>query len=130
MSQEICSHAPQKSGRARNGNATEGTTIVGDDFATIALTRKTWAGVFLGQLNYLYSLVLERNQWEEGSDQRDYYQRTLREAIDTYIPVLKEASMVDPNIDKEWFEFKIIAGMFPQDSLVDNAKQIVHITAG
>ena len=105
---------------------------MGDDFATVALTRKTWAGVFLGQLNYLYSLVLERNQWEEGSDQRNYYQRSLREAIDTFMPVLKEASMVDPDIDKQWFEFKLAAGIFPMDSLVDNAKELVNVvqTAG
>ena len=103
---------------------------MGDDFATVALTRKTWAGVFLGQLNYLYSLVLERDECEEGSDQWNYYQRGLRDAIDTYMPVLKEASMVDPDIDKQWFEFKIMAGIFPKDSLVDNAKKIVNIITG
>ena len=103
---------------------------MGDDFATVALTRKTWASVFLGQLAHLYGMVLERNQWEEGSDQWDYYQRSLRDAIDTFMPVLKEACMIGPALDKEWFEFKIVAGMFPKDSLVDNAKKIVHITAG
>ena len=102
---------------------------MGDDFATVALTRKTWAGVFLGQLSHFYSIVLERNQCEEGSDQWNYYQRGLRDAIDTFMPVLKEASMVDPAINKEWYDFKLVAGMFPKDSLVDNAKQIVHITA-
>ena len=102
---------------------------MGDDFATVALTRKTWASVFLGQLNYLYSLVLERDEWEEGSAQWNYYQRALRDAIDTFMLPLKEASMVDPDIDKQWFEFKVIAGMFPKDSLVDNAKRIIQIIA-
>ena len=102
---------------------------MGNDFATVALTRKTWASVFLGQLSHLYSLVLERNGHEEGSDQWNYYERSLREAINTYMPVLEKASMVDPDIDKQWFEFKIIAGMFPKDSLVDNAKEIVYIIA-
>ena len=100
---------------------------MGDDFATVALTRKTWAAVFLGLLSHLYSIVLERNQWEEESDQWNYYQRSLRDAIDTYMPVLKEACMHNPDIDKQWFEFKIIAGMFPKDSLVDNARQLVNI---
>jgi len=102
-------------------------TIVGDDFATVALTRKTWASVFLGQLNYLYSIVLERDQCEEGSAQWNYYQRALRDAIDSHMPVLKEACMHDPDIDKQWFDFKVIAGMFPMDSLVDNAKELVNI---
>jgi len=100
---------------------------VGDDFATVALTRRTWAAVFLGQLSYLYSIVLERDQWDEGSDQWNYYQRALRDAIDSYMPVLKEACMVDPALDKEWYDFKVIAGMFPMDSLVDNAKELVNI---
>ncbi len=105
-------------------------TIVGDDFATVALTRKTWASVFLGQLSYLYSIVLERNQGEEGSDQWNYYQRSLRDSIDTFMPVLKEACMIDPAINKEWYDFKLAAGIFPMDSLVDNAKEIVvYITA-
>ena len=86
--------------------------------------------MFLGQLSYLYSLVLERNQYEEESDQWNYYQRSLRDSIDTFMPVLKEASMADPDIDKQWFEFKLAAGIFPKDSLVDNAKEIVHITVG
>ncbi len=106
---------------------------MGDDFVTVALTRKTWASVFLGQLNYLYSIVLERDQCEEGSPQWNYYQRALRDAIDSYMPVIEKACMINPDIDKEWFEFKVIAGMFPKDSLVDNAKQLVHvvqITAG
>ena len=103
---------------------------MGDDYATVALTRRTWASVFLGQLSYLYSLVLERNQWEDGSAQWIYYQRALRDAIDSFMPVLKEASMIDPAINKEWYDFKLVAGMFPKDSLVDNAKEIVHfITA-
>ena len=102
---------------------------MGDDFATVALTRKTWAAVFLGQLSYLYSIVLERNQTEEGSVQWDYYQRALRDAIDTYMPVLKEACMIDPALDKEWFEFKIIAGIFNSEMLEDNARKIVYIIA-
>ena len=102
---------------------------MGDDFATVALTRRTWAGIFLGQLNYLYSLVLERSGHEEGSDQWNYYQRSLREAVDTFMPVLKEASMDNPEIDKQWFEFKRLAGMFPKDSLVDNAKELVHVVS-
>ena len=102
---------------------------MGDDFATVALTRRTWASVFLGQLSHLYSIVQERNAWDEGSDQWNYYQRALREAIDTFMPVLKEACMIDPALDREWFEFKLAAGTFPKDSLVDNAKEIVQITA-
>lgn len=98
-----------------------------NDFATVALTRSVWTSVFLGQLTYLYSLVLERNGHEEGSDQWNYYQLTLRGAIDTFMPVLKEASMDSPEIDKQWFEFKCIAGIFPMDSLVDNAKKLVNI---
>ena len=100
---------------------------MGDDYATVALTRRTWAGVFMGQISYLYSIVLERNQYEEGSDQWIYYQRSLREAIDTFMPVLKEASMINPDIDKQWFDFKRLAGIFPKDSLVDNARQLVSI---
>lgn len=100
---------------------------MGDDFATVALTRKTWAAVFLGQLGYLYSIVLERDQEEEESVQWDHYQRALRDAIDTYMPVLKEACMIDPAINKEWYDFKIIAGIFPKDCLVDNARQLVNI---
>ena len=100
---------------------------MGDDFATVALTRKTWANVFLGQLSYLYSLVLERDQEGEGSDQWNYYQRSLREAIETYMPVLREASMIDPAINKEWYDFKLAAGIFPMDSLVDNAKELVNV---
>ena len=103
---------------------------MGDDYATVALTRKTWASVFLGQLNYLYSLVLERDEWEEGSTQWNYYQRTLREAIDTFMPVLKEACMICPDIDKQWFDFKLTAGIFNSEALEDNAKEIVHIAAG
>ena len=103
---------------------------MGDDFATVALTRKTWASVFLGQLAYLYSIVQERSEWEEGSSQWNYYQRALRDAIDSYMPVLNEACMIDPAINKEWYDFKIIAGMFPKDSLVDNAKKIVNIITG
>ena len=83
--------------------------------------------MFLGQLSHLYSIVLERNAWDEESDQWNYYQRSLRDSIDTFMPVLKEASMVDPDIDKQWFEFKCIAGMFPKDSLVDNAKELVNV---
>ncbi len=100
---------------------------MGDDFATVALTRKTWASVFLGQLSHLYSIVQERNAWDEGSDQWNYYQRSLRDSIDTFMPVLKEASMIDPAINKEWYDFKVAAGMFPKDSLVDNAKELVNI---
>ena len=106
---------------------------MGDDYATVALTRRTWAGVFLGQLSHLYSIVQERNQWEEGSDQWNYYQRTLRDAINSFMPVLAEASMDDPDIDKQWFEFKRLAGIFPKEFLVDNARQLVNIvpaTAG
>ena len=105
---------------------------MGNDFATVALTRETWAAVFLGQLSYLYSIVLERDQEEERSDQWHYYQSSLREAIDTFMPVIKEACMIDPAINKEWYDFKLAAGMFPKDSLVDNARQlvnVVHITA-
>ena len=104
-----------------------------DDYATVSLTRRTWATVFLGLLSHLYSIVLERNQWDEGSDQRNYYQRALRDAIDTYMPVLAKACMDDPDIDKEWYDFKLAAGIFPKDSLVDNARQLVNIvpaTAG
>ena len=43
------------------------------------------------------------------------------------MPVLKEACMICPDIDKQWFDFKVIAGMFPMDSLVDNAKELVNI---
>ncbi len=100
---------------------------MGNDYATVALTRKTWAVVFLGQLSHLYSLVLERNGHEEGSDQWNYYQRGLRDAIDTFMPVLKEACMIDPAINKEWYDFKLVAGMFPKDSLVDNARQLVNV---
>ena len=102
---------------------------MGDDFATVALTRKTWAVVFLGQLSHLYAIVLERSEWEEGSDQWNYYQRSLRDAIDTFMPVLKEACMIDPALDREWFEFKLAAGIFPMDSLVDNARQLVNVVA-
>ena len=116
-------------GWARNGKGTEGTTFMGDDFATVALTRRTWAAVFLGQLSHLYSLVLERNQWEKGSDQWDYYQRALRDAIDSFMPVLKEACMHDPDIDRQWFDFKLTAGIFNSEALEDNAKEIVCITA-
>ncbi len=98
-----------------------------DDFATVALTRQTWAVVFLGQLSYLYSIVLERNQWEEGSTQWNRHHANIREAIDTYMPVLKEACMINPALDKEWYDFKLAAGIFPMDSLVDNAKKLVHI---
>ncbi len=101
--------------------------MVADDFATVAMTRKTWAAVFLGLLSHLYAIVLERNAWDEGSDQRDYYQRTLREAIDTYMLPIKEACMIDPAINKEWYDFKLAAGMFPKDSLVDNAKELVNV---
>ncbi len=100
---------------------------MGDDYATVALTRRTWASVFLGLLSHLYCIVLERNAWDEGSDQWNYYQRSLRDSIDTYMPVLKEACMIDPNIGREWFEFKLAAGMFPKDSLVDNAKELVNV---
>ena len=106
---------------------------MGDDFATVVLTRRTWAAVFLGQMHYLYSLVLTRNQEEEGSKEWNLKHANIREAITTFMPVLKEASMVDPVIDKQWFEFKVIAGIFPMDSLVDNAKELVNVvqtTAG
>ncbi len=103
---------------------------MGDDFATVALTRKTWAAVFLGLLSHLYSIVLERDQYEEGSDQWNYYQRALRDAIYTYMLPLKEACMIDPNIGREWFEFKLAAGIFNSEALEDNAKGLVHITAG
>ena len=102
---------------------------MGDDFATVALTRKTWASVFLGQLGYLYAMVLERSEWDEGSDQWNYYQRALRDAIDSYMPMLKEASLIDPELDEQWFEFKLVAGIFNSEALEDNAKQIVYITA-
>ena len=102
---------------------------MGDDFATLTLTRRTWTAVFVSQLYFLYSLVVERDQEEVGNDTWNAHNQTLRDAIDTFMPVLKEASMVDPALDKEWFEFKLAAGMFPKDSLVDNAKEIVQITA-
>ena len=102
---------------------------MGSDFATVALTRSAWASIFLGQLNYLYSLVQERNECEEGSDQWNCYQRSLRDSINTFMPVLQKACMDDPEIDKQWFEFKVMAGMFPMDSLVDNAKNLVHVVS-
>lgn len=100
---------------------------MGEDFATVALTRRTWTAVFLGQMHYLYSLVVDRNQEKEGSDQWNLKHANIREAIDTFMPVLKEAGMDNPLVDQEWFQFKLAAGIFPKDSLVDNAKQLVHV---
>lgn len=99
----------------------------GKDFATVVLTQRTWAGVFMGQLSHLYAMVWERNKWEEGSTNWNYHQDNIREAINTFMPVLKEACMIDSSVDREWFEFKLAAGIFPMDSLVDNAKKLVHI---
>lgn len=100
---------------------------MGDDFATVALARRTWAVVFLGLLSHLYSIVHERDKWEEGSSPWNHYQHGLRDAINSYMPVINEAAMIDPSISKEWYDFKIIAGMFPKEVLEDNAKELVYV---
>ena len=100
---------------------------MGDDFATLTLTRRTWTLVFVSQLHYLYSLLLDRDQEEPGSNIWNAHNQAIREAVQTFMPVLKVACENEPELDSEWFAFKLAAGIFNSEVLEDNASKIVHI---
>ncbi len=99
------------------------------DYTTVALSHNQWTAVFMSCLNYLYTLVHQRNDAEPGSNKEEAWNAALREAVDGFMPVLKQATAegdLGDMMNKEWYDFKLYAGMFPSEALEDNAKQLVY----
>ena len=74
--------------------------------------------------------MVDRDQEEVGSDLWNTHNQALRDALESYMPVFKEACENDQELEKALFDFKLTAGIFTSDALEDNAKKIVYITAG
>ena len=94
--------------------------------ASITLTRNTWSAIFVAQVWYVYSLILDRENEIAGSDSWRALDVPIRDAIRTFMPALKEAAEHSPEIGKLWFDVRRIAGCFPSEADEDIIKEVVE----
>ena len=96
------------------------------DVASISLSRRTWSVIFIAATGYLYMLISNRSEETPGSDRWLELDNSIREALKTFFPVLKEAAENSPEMGKLFFTLKMDAGFFPGDEREDKLKQLVE----
>lgn len=99
---------------------------MGDDIASISLTRSTWTAIFISQVWYIYTLVLDRLEETPGSERWLQLDASIKEALKTFMPVLSQAADTSPEMGKLWFDLKRDAGFFPGGGREDKLKEVVQ----
>lgn len=94
--------------------------------AAVCLTRATWSAIFVAQVWYVYSLILDRENEIAGSESWRALDASIRDAIKTFMPALREAAESSSEMSKLWFDLKRIAGCFPSEADEDIIKEVVQ----
>lgn len=99
---------------------------MGNDVASITLTRATWTTIFLAQIGYLYSILRDREGETPGSEEWLRLNAALRDPLRSFMPALEEAAEESHEIGSLFFELKRIAGCFPSEAHEDAVKEVVE----
>ena len=99
---------------------------MGNDIASITLTRNTWSAIFVAQLGYLFSILRDREGETPGSEEWLRLDSVLKDPLRSFMPALEAAAQESHEIGNLYFELRRMAGCFQNEGREDIIKEVVE----